>query len=295
MAEFKGQTDQITKIKIASAFLSAKWGLPTVALGGTLPLEVQTLYVSDGAKVKISVKDAEGKEVDALSGEMYSNLFKMPYTVKADASNTLYFEAELPDHKLKGRSGAVRVSLVKVTEAKWFDDQGKEAAETGEDQVLTLKAKCSGAPDGTDAFVSVYLKLKEKGERSVFEGRTAVADGKVELDWKAGLKESPHAIRDHTTLAKVGEEYYHPELLFKVTCLGVTGESPVLTVVHTLELFYGTSPGKAGKFEGKKIGLIAPDGSRQDLPVPADGRIEVKKTKPGVYRVDESDLKDLPA
>lgn len=115
MAEFKGQTDQVTQIQIASVFLSASWGLPAVALGGTLPMEVQTQYVADGSKIRITVKNAEGKDVDSLSGEMYANLFRLPYTVKADASNTLYFEAELPDHGLKGRSATVRVTLAKVT------------------------------------------------------------------------------------------------------------------------------------------------------------------------------------
>jgi hypothetical protein len=66
-------------------------------------------------------------------------------------------------------------------------------------------------------------------------------------------------------------------------------------VVHALDLYYEASPGHAGKFEGKKIGIIAPDGSRQDLTIPADGHLQVKETKPGVYQVDESDLKDLLA
>ncbi|MDB5051165.1 MAG: hypothetical protein JWO30_4236 [Fibrobacteres bacterium] len=292
MAEFKGQTDQITKIKVASVFLSAKWGLPTVSLGGVIPLEVQTLYVSDGSKVKISVKDGQGKEVDSVSGVMYGNFFKMPYTVKADASNTLYFEAELPDHQLKGRSGIVRVSLVKVTDAKWFDDKGKETAEATEDQILVLKAKCAGAPDDTPCDVVIRLKLREEAEKTVYEGQAKVQEGAIELTWMGGLKESVHKIKDHTTLGKVGEDYYPPELKFKVSCLGVVGESPALTVTHLLTLRYEAAPGKAGSFEGKKIGVIAPDGVRTDHAIPADGLIEVKQSKPGVYRIDESALKN---
>jgi hypothetical protein len=293
MAEFKGQTDKVTQIKLTSVLVAAKWGLPTVALGGEIPLEVQTLYVSDGSKVQIAVKNAEGQTVDTVSGQMYSNLFRMPYKVKADSSNTLYFEAELPDHKLKGKSGAVRVSLVKISDCKWFDEAGKEAKETQEDQVLTLKAKINGVPDGAEAFVSVFLKLRETGEKTVFEGSALVTAGAIALDWKAGLKESPHAIKDHTSLDKVGEEYYHPELVFKAACMGVTGESPAIPVVHALVLYYEAAPGVAGKFEGRKIGVIAPDGSREDKTIPADGKIEVKPTKPGVYRTDESDIAEL--
>jgi hypothetical protein len=293
MAEFKGQTDKVTQIKMTSVLISAKWGLPTVALGGVIPLEVQTLYVSDGSKVEISVKDAQGKVVDTVSGLMYSNLFRMPYTIKADASNTLYFEAELPDHKLKGRSGSVRVSLVKISELKWFDEAGKEAAEAEENQILTLKAKIAGVLDGTEAYVSVLLKLRETGGITVFEGKALVAAGAIALDWKAGLKKSPHEIKDHTSLDKVGEEYYHPELSFKVACQGAKAESPAIPVVHALVLYYEAAPGVAGKFEGRKIGILAPDGSREDKTIPADGRIEVKPTKPGVYRTDESDIADL--
>lgn len=293
MAEFNGQTGKVTQIKLTSVFLSAKWGLPAVALGGVVPLEVQTLHVGDGSKVDIKVKDAQGQVVDSVSGVVYSNYFKMPYTVKADSSNLLYFEAELPDHKLKGRSGTVRVSLVKITELKWFDEAGKEAAETEEDQVLTLKAKIAGVQDGTEAYVSVLLKLGETGENPVFEGKALVASGAIALDWKAGLKKSPSEIKGHTTLDKLGEEYYHPELLFKVTCQGAMAASPVIPVVHALVLFYEASPGVAGKFEGRKIGVLAPDGSREDKTIPADGRIEVKPTKPGVYRTDESDIADL--
>jgi len=32
---------------------------------------------------------------------------------------------------------------------------------------------------------------------------------------------------------------------------------------------------------------------REDKTIPADGRIEVKPTKPGIYRTDESDIADL--
>lgn len=293
MAEFNGQTDKVLQIKLTSVLIAVKWGLPAVALGGTLPLEVQTLYVGDGSKIEIKVKDAQGQLVDSVSGFVYSNYFKMPYTVKADASNTLYFEAELPEHKLKGRSGPVRVSLIKITELKWFDEAGKEAAETEEEQVLTLKAKVAGVQDGTEAFITVLLKLGETGELPVFEGSALVTAGAVSLDWKAGLKKSPLEIKGHTTLDKVGEEYYHPELLFKVACQGALAASPVIPVVHALVLYYEASPGVAGKFEGRKIGILAPDGTREDKAIPADGRIEVKPTKPGVYTTDESDIADL--
>ncbi len=293
MPKFQGQTDKITRIQMTSVLLHARWGSPQAAQGGEVPIEVQTQYVGDGSEIKVTVKDHAGATVDSVSGCMYSNLFRSPYRIKPGGNGSLYFEAELPAHHLKGKSGPLKVVSVKLSDLKWCDEAGKETLETGEDAVLLLQAKCVGAPDDTPCDVVIHLKLREESEKTVFQGQAKAKDGAIEMLWKGGLKESVHKIKDHTSLDKVGEDYYPPELHFRVACLGAKAESPTLKVAHLLTLKYQAAPGKAGPYQGKKITVIAPDGERVDHTIPADGLIEVKQSKPGLYRIDETKLKPL--
>jgi len=63
---------------MTSVFLSPSGGLPAAALGGEIPMEVQTQYVADGFQSEHFRQGCPGKAVDSISGQMYSNLFRMP-------------------------------------------------------------------------------------------------------------------------------------------------------------------------------------------------------------------------
>jgi len=118
---------------------------------------------------------------------------------------------------------------------------GQGSQGNAEDQVLTLKAKIAGVPDATEAYVTVFLKLREGGGSAVFEGSALVTSGANRAGLEIRTQEIPHEIKDHTTLDKIGEDYYHPELYFQVQCKGRCG-IPGHPIAHALVLFYESAP-----------------------------------------------------
>jgi hypothetical protein len=190
---------------------------------------VLTAFVGDASPIKITVKDLNRKTVDTLNGKVYSNYFRIQYTVKPNNSGGLYFEAEMKAHGLKGVSGCVRVlPAIKISDLKWEDGQGKSMTEAQGQQEVKMSAGVIGAPDGTPALINLFIQEKVNLKRIVLSTEVQVEGGRVECTWSRKDPGDGGDKKAQSQLNKTGEEYFRPKYVFSVSCLGIEATSPPL-------------------------------------------------------------------
>lgn len=187
MPKFTGETDKVLKVKLTSALLAARWASDQVSQSGVIPLEVQTHFVADGSTIKVTLKDAEAKVIETLNGKVHSNWYRAAYAVtKPNKTGGMYFEVELPDHKLKGVSGRVKVlPPTRVTEPKWLDSEAKEPEEVHPGERYTLQAKVDAIPGQDGVKFDIVFLPKPDAEPVAYRSLDAkVKDGKAEVIWE---------------------------------------------------------------------------------------------------------------
>lgn len=282
MPEMNGQTDQVLKVKLKSQILGASWGLAEIAAGGTVPIEVATLYVGEGSDIQITLKDLEGNALDTLKGKVYSNLFRAPYkAAKPNKTGGMIFETELPAHGLKRASAKLKVGPpVKFSELKILDGNGTELKEIAKPARLKLSGKIEGPPTDTPCHFTLYLDTGRPEPALVKSVPSRVEGGKAEctLEFVPPAWEPKHLVQ--RDLDKDGGSYAPLRYFFELGCLGARAESPRLEYVSWVELDFGPIQGKAV--------LIMPDGSEKTQSIPADGILKV--ASPGAGRILLKDI-----
>ncbi|MEO6098026.1 MAG: hypothetical protein ABIW76_21130 [Fibrobacteria bacterium] len=281
MPEFKGQTDKLLKVQLKSALVSARWGLPAVALGGRIPIEVETRFVADGSDIKITIKDAQGAEVETLNGKVYGNRHRTIFALlKPNKTGGMYFEAEMSAHGLKGVGPKLRVlPPVLITDLKWADEKGSSVTEVADGQKVELSAKMKGPVDGTEAYIAVRCRKGEHQELCVASFPVKVKDGKLSLKWTVKLPGGPGDVAVHVELARLGLEYFQPVFLFEGGCFGVSADSPEVRLESWIEYDFKGRKGKAT--------LILPDGAEETKDVPENGILRIEKPKVGRVRLKD--------
>ncbi len=286
MPKFNGKTDSPLQIKLKSAILEARWGEFEVAQGGRVQIEVVTAFVSDGSTVKFSLKDKEGAAIDTVTGKIYANLYRGYYTVtKPNKTGAMTFEAELPDHNAKGKSGFIKVSPpVKITELKILDGSGKELKEIAKEAILQMSAKVGGPPEGTVCDFVMYCTNGPMQPQPTFTGRAKIADGKAVCQWKRKAPQQEPHVHVQSDLNKYGEDYHTLTYHFEISCLGMTAASKPVDYVSWLEMHFGDLRGK--------VTLVLPDGSESSKDIPEDGVLKLEKPKAGGVMIKKIEPKD---
>lgn len=240
MPKFNGETDKVLKVKLKSALLGARWADDHVSQAGVISLEVQTHFVADGSKVKVTVKDADGKAIETLNGTIGANCYRVRYGVtKPNKTGGMFFEAELPDHGLKGVSGKVAVlPPSKVSEPKWLDeDKKKEPEDLHPGQRYLLSAKVEAIPGKDDAVIQVdFLPTPDADPVSYRSLDAKVKAGKVEALWEIPADfrrpRNPSLGAEDTTPPPAGDE--DPGFKFTVNYVGHSAASAVLPYIPSL-------------------------------------------------------------
>lgn len=292
MPSFNGQTDQVLKIQVKSSLVAARWLQDSAAVPGEVSLEVAGTFVGNAAPIEIEVLDGDGKAYAKIQGSMYSNFFRAKLkTDKAAGRNKLTFKAKLAKHGLELASGPLALRPpVEFTQLEWQDSGKKKIDKLAEGQRVHLSAKVKGLKEGEPVHCRIYSKTKAHGETIDMLTDIRVEQGKVCVPWDHKRHVEVTSLPDHHRHSQKLIPYQAFEYAFELSAFGVTARSEPVPLKHTFELFYGVSPGEAGHWKGKKIGVIAPDGKRTDYAIPADGRIVVENAAAGHYQIDESAL-----
>jgi hypothetical protein len=282
MGEHSGQTGKPLQIKLTSSIVSARWGLAQVANGGTIPIEVVTVYVADGSDITIVLKDMDGKTIEKLKGKVFTNLYRANYGLtKPNKTGGMAFEAELPAHKLKKAVGKVPVPYpVKITELKMVDSKGKEIKELGREEKVEIKAKIDGPPPETACVISIGFQTGPTTTVNLYSAPVKLKSGKVSCAWnRAAVDEK--AIRIQSELDKTGEKYFAPRYTFEVNCLGA--------IASAFVEYHSWAEFDFGKMRGQAIFKL-PDGKEKTESIPGNGIVKLEKPKAGRIIIKELQL-----
>lgn len=287
----QGQTGSKKTIQLPSAILSAGWLAPSAAAGGEVGLEVMTQFVADGSPVRITGYTVSGSKWQSFEGKVFGDVHRRRVTIPADAKEDLFFLAELPDHKLDRRAPNLQVTpLLRIAQTRWLDPQGKDCTSFQDGVAIVGKARLEGILSNGDLVKVRILVVDAARETCLAQDLCPLKDGWVELPFDMAYGERADAQGAWKDRERHSQGYVNPSLVLEASREGVTARGAVLAIRQELELHYEEAPGKAGRFEGKTISVIAPDGTRTDHTIPADGLIKVSQTLPGLYSVDNSGL-----
>jgi acylphosphatase len=221
MSTYRGQTGQVTKVKLDSAIEQVYWTRRQAAPEATVGLEIFTRYVGNNAELKIELTDNDGKSHGTFNDKLHGNHFWGPVKVPATVKGALFASVKLPGHGLSQKSPPLLVlPPVKINNVKWDRNQAKQG------DVLKLSATVKNVPDGVEASLEIYEHDSVGAHELITKFPAAVNNERIEKDWE-------FQFHDHADISS-------PLLFFfRVSVADVTGNS------GTIE--FKKSQGKTGQ------------------------------------------------
>lgn len=287
-SKFTKSTDTVHREKLESSIAYANW-LADAAHGDTeVGFEIQTVFVGQGAAIKIKGKSDKGKTLgkisDTISGNYYTGKMPIPDNIQAD--DYVYFEVELPKHGLKETSNRIPAGPpIKVTNMKW----DKKEARRGD--IVKLSADIAGVNEGTEVKVIIFEYDADGVNDKIVEIPTTVKNKKIELSWEYEYHEDVDEIPTDDELKKYGKNYNPPEYFFVIEVdssrFGENQESKLLTFKDYIDIELKDENGKA--VANEKYILYMPDGSKRQGQLDGAGYAREKDIPPGKIRVEFPD------
>jgi hypothetical protein len=226
--EYRKATDEVHEIELPSAISQVMWDRPSAWVGAEVEVHVHTHFVGDGSRIKITVFNRVGVRMDSIEGEVKKNRFKEKYTVSEKAADTIYFEAELPDHDLKERSDDMQIAPpVLLKKLRWSQEEARRG------DTLTLTAEVENAPDGSEAKIEIFEHDFDGAHDLVTELSANVENRGLETQWEFEYFEDSD---DIPRWEECENGYPWPEYFFKVSLRGAEARSKILKFkdeIHT--------------------------------------------------------------
>ena len=211
--KFTKSTDKEHKIKLESSLLHAIWSANEVHAGSEALIEVKTLFVGEGGKIKITGKSEKGKKLGKLTGKVYGNGFSGKLTIpeKIKPGDMAYFKVKLPGLGASAESNRVPVMpKIVVSNIKW----DKQEARRGD--ILKLSADIEGVRDESEVKVIIYEHDQDGNHDKIIEIPTNVKSNKIEVEWEYEYHDSTLSIATEKQLQKYNKEkhYVNPDYYF---------------------------------------------------------------------------------
>jgi hypothetical protein len=179
MSTHKGQTGQVTKVKLDSAIEQVYWTRRQAAPEATVGLEIFTRYVGNNAELKIELTDNEGKSHGTFSDKMHGNHFWGPVKVPAATKGALFASVKLPGHGLSQKSPPLLVlPPVRISNVQWDRNQVNQG------DMLRLSATVKNVPDGVDAAIEIYEHDPAGAHELITKFPAPVRNGSIEKEWE---------------------------------------------------------------------------------------------------------------
>ncbi len=275
MTEHRGATDSVHKIKLESAIQQARWGVPSAVVGTAALFEVLTSFVGDGAEIELEFKNKGGKKLGSWTGAISGDRCQDGFVIPDKADEEIYFDVELPKHKLKAKSNLLRVkSAVAIRNARW----DREEARRGD--VLKLLADVKGLREGEPVGITIFEHDDDGAHDLVTQLTGTVRKGQVEAQWEYEYFEDT----DEIPTAEESEKGYNPpEYFFRVEASGISADSGLLKFQDWVGISL-TLGGVAAA--GEEYVLHLPDGSERRGKLDDAGKAREKDVPPGTFRVE---------
>ncbi len=217
--KFNKSTDSEEEIKLDSSLCYASWS-DSVAYGGQASrFEIGTVFVGNGAKIKIEGKSKKGKKLGKISDVIRSNKYVGQFDIPEDIElgDEVYFEVKLSPNGISGESDHIPAyPPVKVSNLKW------SAKEAKRDDVLKLTADIKGCRSGTEVKVTVYEHDADGAHDRITEFPAEVKDDRIEVMWEFEYHDPTVKIPTESTVQSYSKKrhYVQPQYFFTVTVAG---------------------------------------------------------------------------
>lgn len=290
MPSYTGASDTTNRIRVESHLIYAIWSQPYVHAGQHAAFEVRTSFVGNGAKIRITCFTGAGKKLDKMEGVVIGNRYRGQIIVpqKVKSGETVYFEAELPGHGLKGGSNLVSVrSAIAVSSIGW------DRTEIRRGDVATLSCKFEdGVEDGDNAVVFIHEHNPNSCDFKVTSIPAGVKDGKVEIQWKFDYHDPVEQIPTEDEMKQYQKHYANPVFFFVVVVdnirIGEKQESGLVRFIDRLSVSIKTEEGEP--FPDAQCSAVLADGAVMNGHTDNNGIVEFVDIVPGMVRVSFPDL-----
>lgn len=287
--KFTKATDQEHEIKLDSHLISASWISGMAFAGSKAKFEVRTVFVGNGAKIKVKGKTEKGKKLGKVKGKMQNNVFTGEFEIsdKVELDDQIYFEVDLSANSLNGESAKIPVyPKPKLKSAKWSAEEARRS------DVLTLSAELEDVKDGTEVKLIIYEFDQDGGHDIITDLKATVKESKIEEKWEYEYHEDTDELPTKEEVEKYGGDYNPPEYFFTVNVnefeLGKENQdSGILRFKDWLEL--SLTDDKGFPLADEKYVLHMPDGSKREGTLDDNGRAREERIPPGVVRVEFPD------
>lgn len=291
-SKFTKSTDTVHKEKLESAIAYANWLAGAAHGGNEIGCEVKTVFVGEGATIKIKGKSDKGKNLGkisaTISGNYYIGKLSIPDNIQED--DYVYFEVELPKHGLNETSNRIPAGPpIKVTNLKW------DKKEARRDDILKLTADVAGVKDGTEVKVIIFEFDTDGSNDKIVEIPTTVKNKKIELSWEYEYHEDIDEIPTDEELKKYGKKYNPPEYFFVIEIdglkFGEKQESGLLKFKDYIEIELKDENGEP--IANAKYNLYLADGNKRQGQLDGSGHARESNIPPGKIQVEFPDFPDF--
>lgn len=280
--KYTASTGKTTTFKLTSTIEQVLWSRRAAAPGGRVSIEIYTHFVGNGSALQIELTDATGKKHGTFQSAIAGNRLWAPVVVPAGAKQALIATVKLPDHGLEMSSPPLLViPPIEIKEPAW----SAEEAQRGD--VLTLSVKVKGAPDGTEATLSIWEHDSDGAHDLITQFPAYVQGGEVKAEWEFEYHEDTD---DIPTDPEVEPGYSHPEYLFRVEVGGIEKESPLLKFKDQVQFSFTEADG-APQESIVEVQFEYADGSSVTRTPDGDGNVDLKDVPPGPVSIKQIERK----
>ncbi len=289
---FTKATDEEHEIELDSYLISASWSSGMAFVGLKAKFEVRTIFVGDGAKIKVKGKTEKGKKLGKVKGKMQSNIFTGEFEIpdKVELDDQIYFEVDLSANSLSGESAKIPVyPQPKAKNMKWSSDEARRG------EILTLSADMEDVKDGTETTIVIYEFDADGGYDIITDMKATVRDSKIELKWEYEYHEDTDELPTSEEVERYGGSYNPPEYFFTIKIgefeLGKENQdSSLLLFKDWLEIKMLDNNGQAVCDVKYKVTL--PDGQTRDGTIGSEGFAREDGIPPGRCLIEFEDEDD---
>ncbi len=283
---FTKATDEKHEVELESHLISASWSSGMAFVGLKAKFEVRTVFVGNGAKIKVKGKTEKGKKLGKVKGEMQANVFTGEFEIpdKIELDDQIYFEVDLSANGLSGESAKIPVyPQPKAKNMKWSAEEARRG------DVLTLSADMEDVKDGTEAKIIIYEFDADGGHDIITDLKTPVKDSKIELKWEYEYHEDTDELPTSEEVEQYGGSYNPPEYFFTINIgqfeLGKENQdSGILNFKDWFE--YKLEDENGNPIAEEKYKVTLPDGQEKEGKTDSDGMIIIKEVPPGKVHVE---------
>ncbi len=278
MTQYQKSTDTEHTAKLASKLVTAEWVKKIACAGDSLPFEVWTQFVGNGADITLKVKDQKGKSVQTVKGKVYGNRFAGSVIIPEKNFETLTFTARLPKHGLEIEANTCRVlPPVGIINQQW------DRTEARRGDVVKLTADTQNIADGEELVIMIYEYDRDGAHDFIAKFPCRVTDRKIEADWQYQYHEDTDEIPTEEEMQRYGNQYNPPEYFwtadFHGRRFGQNQESGLLRFKDWIEIELRDSAGRL--ISDAAYVLHLPDGTERGGRTDAQGRAREENLPPG--------------